>query len=251
MSELDARSSASQNGLTRYVERNILWLVLDRPQVSNALNGPLFAALSTTLAEARDDTGVRAVVLTGAGDRVFSAGRDIRNRDSDSRGDSPKDRPDEAAACLAAIVDFKKPLVAAVNGAAIGFGFMLALLADQIIACDAGVFSLPEIDLGIPTLRGMTIAAHVGGRSLARDLALTGRRMPAIEAQQRGLVASVVRSEDLHRAAQAAAEALAAKPPRVYAINKAWLKRGLHEEFVEAVAQSQVERALFSATNKS
>lgn len=241
--------SHSHDGLTRQDEGGVLWLTLDRPQVSNALDRPLFTALSTALCEADDNNNIRAVVLTGAGDRVFSAGRDIKRRPP--REESPEGRTDEAAACLAAIVDFKKPLIAAVNGVAIGFGCMLALLADQIIASERGTFSLPEIDLGLPTLRGMTIVAHVGGLALARDLALTGRRMTASEAQQRGLVAAVVGPQDLHRAAQIAAEALAGKPASVYAINKAWLKRGLHEEFAEAVAQSKLARAMLASPRKS
>lgn len=227
--------TVSPAGLHRENRSSVLWLVLDRPHAANALDRALFTSLTAALADAAADAEVRAVVVTGAGHRAFSAGRDMKRHAS--RGANPAlEEPDPGAACLSAMVDFPKPLVAALNGPAIGFGCMLALLADRVVACQQGAFALPEIDLGISSLRGMSIVAHVAGHGVARDLALSGRRMDAMEAQQRGLVAKVVEAQDLGCAAQAEAEALAAKPAAIYAANKAWLHRGLHEEFVRVAS---------------
>ena len=236
---MEAQGGGSQNGLAREVRDGVLWLAFDRPRASNAIDSALAQAFAAALADAARDSAVGAVIMTGAGDRVFSAGIDIKNPDDIDREALSARRRDTVGKCLGAIVDFEKPLVAAVNGPAIGLAWMLVLLADRVIASERASFSLPEIDIGIPTFLGISIVTHAAGAALARELVLSGRRMDVAEAKQRGLVAQIESAEEFSIAAQSAALALAAKPKAAYALNKRWLARGLREEFAAASAQSQ------------
>jgi enoyl-CoA hydratase/carnithine racemase len=235
------------DGLARELRGRVLWLALDRPRASNAVDGALARAFSAALVLAAADSAVAAVVMTGGGDRVFSAGIDVKNPDQLDHEALSAYRRNAVSACLAAIVDFEKPLVAAVNGPAIGLGCMLALLTDQVIAAEQAAFSLPEIEIGIPTFLGISILSRAAGSAIARDLVLSGRRMVAAEAKQRGLVTAVVAPGELTAAAQAAAETLAAKPATTFALNKRWLARGLREELAAANAQSKAVQPQLAA----
>lgn len=240
----------SQDGLARERRDGVLWLAFDRPRASNAIDTALSRAFAAALDEAARDTAVGAVIITGAGDKVFCAGIDIKNPDGIEHEALSARRRDTVSMCLTAVVDFEKPLVAAVNGHAIGLGCMLALLADRAIASGRVVLSLPEIDIGIPTFLGMSIVARAAGGALARELALTGRRVDAAEAKQRGLVAAVAEAGEFAAVAQSAAQMLAAKPRAAYALNKRWLARGLHEEFAAADAQTQVAQPWLAADRR-
>jgi enoyl-CoA hydratase/carnithine racemase len=176
--------------------------------------------------------------LTGAGEKIFSAGIDVKNPDNLPHEVLAARRRGAVEHCLEAILAFDKPLLAAVNGYAIGLGFMLALLTDRVIAAEGAVFSLPEIDINIPTFLGISMVTRASGAALASDLVLSGRRMNAAEARQRALIAEVVPAAELAVTAQQAALMLAAKPKAAYALNKQWMKRGLREEFAAANARS-------------
>ena len=201
------------------------------------LNAPM-QALADALTQAASDAGIEAVVLTGAGEKIFSAGIDVKNPDNLPHEVLAARRRGAVEHCLEAILAFDKPLLAAVNGYAIGLGFMLALLTDRVIAAEGAVFSLPEIDINIPTFLGISMVTRASGAALASDLVLSGRRMNAAEARQRALIADVVPAAELAATAQQAALMLAAKPKAAYALNKQWMKRGLREEFAAANARS-------------
>lgn len=237
----------AQNGLTREARDAVLWLAFDRPGAANAIDRPLAQALAAALAEAAGDASVGAVVMTGAGEKAFSSGIDVKNPDNLEHAALSAHRRGVVTTCLSAIVDFEKPLVAAVNGHAIGLGCMLALLADRVVAAEHAGLSLPEIDIGIPTFLGISILQRAAGSAAARDFVLTGRRVTAAEARNRGLVADVATSAGFARAAQAEAAALAAKPLTTFALNKRWLARGLREEIAAANAQSEAVQPLLAA----
>ncbi len=236
---------AQESGLSSELRERVLWLAFDRPRAGNAVNADVATAFAAALAQAAQDTEIKAVVLTGAGEKIFSAGIDVKNPHNLAHEALAASRRGAVEHCLAAILAFDKPLIAAVNGYAIGLGFMLALLTDRVIAADSAVFSLPEIDINIPTFLGISIVARADGSALARDLVLSGRRMNAAEAQQRALIATVVPASELAAASQAAALELAAKPQAAFALDKQWLARGLREEFAAANARSaQIQEIL-------
>ena len=228
----------SANGLSSERRDGVLWLAFDRPRAGNAVNSEVAHALAAALAQAMNDAQTVAVVLTGAGEKIFSAGIDVKNPDNLAHEALAASRRGAVEHCLEAILAFDKPLLAAVNGYAIGLGFMLALLTDRVIAAENAVFSLPEIDINIPTFLGISIVARAGGSALASDLVLSGRRMSAAEARDRSLIAEVAPAAELASSAQKAALLLAAKPKAAFALDKQWLMRGLREEFASANARS-------------
>jgi enoyl-CoA hydratase/carnithine racemase len=228
-----------------HVERHdrCICIRLNRPDKANALSVGLMEDATRALTEAAGDAATGAIVLTGAGERVFSAGADIREQPSD--GDMAAHRRRRSAglaALIDAIVDSPKPVVAALNGIASGGGAMLALLADARVAAEEAALSLPEIDLGLSTFMGAAIAEQIGGLALAVDLVQTGRRMPAREALARGLVNTVVARAELQPAALALAELLAKKDARAFAANKQWLNRRMKAALAEARAAHEAHR---------
>ncbi|MGZ5093022.1 MAG: enoyl-CoA hydratase/isomerase family protein [Burkholderiales bacterium] len=212
-----------------------LWITLNRAEKANALAVAMMEGATAALNTARADENVRAVLLTGAGDRVFCAGADVREKPRDGDMNAHRKRRSAALArLLDGIMDMPKPVITALNGTASGGGAMIALLSDARIAVDSATISLPEIDLGMPTFTGATIAEHVGGLALAVDLVQTGRRMPVAEAFSRGLVTCVVTRAELERAAVQVAEMLAKKDGAAFAANKVWLNRNMKAALAEA-----------------
>jgi len=177
-------AGGSANGLKRELREGVVWLVFDRPRASNAVDAALAQAFAAALTSAGNDPAIIGAVITGAGGKVFSAGIDIKNPDALDHEALATRRRDTVAHCLDAILSFEKPLVAAINGPAIGLSCMIALLADQAIASDRAVFALPEIDIGIPTFLGASIVSRAVGMALARELVLTGRQISAADARQ-------------------------------------------------------------------
>ena len=212
-----------------------LWITLNRAEKANALAVAMMEGATQALKYAQADDGVRAVLLMGAGDRVFCAGADVREKpDNGDMAAHRKRRSAGLAALLEAIMDIRKPVVAVLNGTASGGGAMLALLSDARIAVDTAAISLPEIDLGMPTFTGATIAEHVGGLALAVDLVQTGRRMPVAEALARGLVSRVVPRAELEGTALEVADMLSRKDAAAFGANKHWLNREMKAALASA-----------------
>ena len=207
----------------------VRWITLNRPRAANAIDTALADGVAAELARAAADDQVRAVVLTGAGSRVFCAGVDIRNSDD---GDQ---RRRNLRTCFWSMLEFQKPLVAAVNGIASGGGCMLALLADQRVVAADTAFVLPEIDIGIPTYPALAILSLLVGDALAADLVLSGRRFPADEAARWSL-ATTAPSDQLVRAAETQAALLGGKPAETYRLCKAWLAQRLRAAIEDATS---------------
>ncbi|NLU66151.1 enoyl-CoA hydratase-related protein [Streptomyces sp. HNM0574] len=170
----------------REVRDGVLVLTLDRPK-ANAVDSATSHALYEALRAFRDDETLRVAVLTGAGDRFFSAGWDLRAAAAGEAIDA-----DHGPGGFAGLTEFfalDKPVVAAVNGLAFGGGFELALAADLIVADAHAEFALPEVGIGmIPDSGGVLRLPHRLPRAVATELLLTGRRMGAAEAARWGLV---------------------------------------------------------------
>ena len=190
---------------------HVALLTLDRPAQLNALNDALLQQLAVTLERLDADPTCRSVVITGAGERAFAAGADI------------KELIDQSAESLAAsgafevwdrIRRFRKPLIAAVRGYALGGGCELAMTCDMIVAGDDAQFGQPEIRIGvIPGAGGTQRLTQAIGKAKATELILTGRSIDAREADALGLVTSVVPAEATVGAALALATRIATMPP--------------------------------------
>jgi enoyl-CoA hydratase len=185
-------------------------LTINRPAARNALSNALLDRLATALETARDDDAVRAVVLTGS-DKVFAAGADIRElatRDPVGALLDPRPRHYER------IRKFPKPLIAAVNGFALGGGCELSMHCDITIAGTGTRFGQPEVNLGIiPGAGGTQRLTRIAGQQIAMKLCLSGEIIDAVEAKAVGLVAEVVPDDQTLARALALAETIAAKAP--------------------------------------
>jgi enoyl-CoA hydratase len=217
-------------------------LTLNRPPVLNALNSATLDELQQALRTLQADDGVRAVVITGAGTKAFAAGADIN--------ELAALRPAEAAALSRAgqrtfdlVENLGKPVVAAINGFALGGGCELAMACTIRIAADTARLGQPEISLGlIPGYGGTQRLPRLVGRGVAMDLLLTGRQVDAEEALRIGLVNRVVPAAGLMPEALALAAELAGKAPLAMAYMLEAVNRGSALPLDAALA---VEASLF------
>ena len=185
------------------IEDEIALIRLNRPEALNALNSALITELAGALAEADANDKVRCVVLTGI-EKAFAAGADIKEMAEKSFVDVYEG--DLFGPKVKAINEFRKPLIAAVSGYALGGGCELAMICDFIIAAENAKFGQPEINLGvIPGIGGTQRLARFVGKSKAMDMILTGRFMDATEAERSGLVSRVVPTPKLIAEAMSAA----------------------------------------------
>lgn len=222
----------------------LLWVTFNRPEKANALTAGMLQGAADAIVAAGNNAEVRAVLFSGAGERFFSAGVDVREKPEDGDMAAHKERRSAAHAALQdALLEVPKPVVAVLNGTAIGGGAMWALLADACIAVDTAELSLPEIDIGIATFSGANILEVLGGRALALDLIQSGRRMPAREAQARGLVNAVAARADLEQTAAGVAELLGAKHRQAFSDNKRWINRSVKAALAEAREEHARHRA--------
>jgi crotonobetainyl-CoA hydratase len=189
----------------------VLRLTLDRPK-ANAINNGLSQALGEALIAYRDDPALRCCIITAAGDRFFSAGWDLKA--AAQEGADREDYGPGGFAGLTELFDLDKPVIAAVNGLAVGGGFELALAADIIIATEQAAFFLPEAQIGLmPDAGGIFRLPRRIPESIALEMLLTGRRLTAPEALTFGLVNQVVGAAELAAAAQAMADRILASAP--------------------------------------
>jgi enoyl-CoA hydratase/carnithine racemase len=178
--------------LTASAEGHVLTVELHRPEALNALDTALGEDLRACFRGPAAAAGVRAVVLTGAGERAFCVGGDLKERQgmTDEAWRAQHVVFEEAAAAL---LRCPAPVIAAVEGYAFGGGCELAILSDFIVASETAVFALPETTLGIfPGIGGTQLLPRIVGTPLAKELIFTGRRLPAGEAKAAGLVNHVV-----------------------------------------------------------
>src|SRR5438874_7537445 len=191
---------------------SVLVLTLNRPEARNALSPALINTLSESLKSAADDEGVRAVVITGAGEKAFCAGMDLRAF-AEARDAGNADMGSFDALTWFHKGGFPKPVVAAVNGPAVAGGFELVLSCDLVVAAEHARFGLAEVKRGLfPAGGGTTLSARIP-LAVALELGLTGEAIDAARAQAVGLVNRVVPSDQLMEAAVELASKVAANGP--------------------------------------
>ncbi len=229
---------SAATGLTSALQGEVLCLTLDRPRAANAPDSNLQCALVQALAGASAATAVGAVLLAAAGDRVFSAGADLKEFSELDAGAARSLRRELPRASLLALTGFDKPLVAVVRGKAIGAGCMLAFLADEVHAAVEASFSLPEIRLGSATPVGAAIVAARGGRRAALKMSLSGEPLDAPAACALGLVDALHPADQLIEAGMARARALAQWGGDACAQNKRWINASLCADIARALDES-------------
>jgi enoyl-CoA hydratase len=223
-------------------------VTINRPQVLNALNAATLDELGQAIASLTHDDSVRAVIVTGAGDKSFVAGADIKEL-ARQRPSEIREHARRGQRAFDAIEQMGKPVIAAINGFALGGGCELAMACTFRIAADTARLGQPEISLGlIPGFAGTQRLARLVGRSKALDLLLTGRQVAAAEALAMGLVHRAVPAAALMQEADAFARELAAKAPIAIRCILEAVNRGLDGSLAEGQA---LEAALFGLVGAS
>jgi enoyl-CoA hydratase len=214
-------------------EHGVATVTLDRPEALNALDVTTLEELRARLLELRADDAVRAVVVTGAGERAFAAGADIKYMSG--LGPSEAREWGELGHDVAQLLETaQKPSLAAVNGFALGGGCELALACDIRYASTAARFGQPEINLGIiPGWGGTQRLARVCGLGVAKELILTGRIVDADEALRIGLVTAVFEPDELLERTLETARLIASKSPLAVSAAKAATNHALQGDHVE------------------
>ncbi len=191
----------------------VLVVTIDRPKVLNALNAQTVNEIRQAFEAARDDDAVKCVILTGGGEKAFVAGADIAEL-SQMTPITGKATAEKGQRIFHSIERFPKPVIAAINGFALGGGCELALACHIRIASEKAQMGLPEVTLGIiPGYGGPQRMARLLGKGKALELILTGDRIGAAEAERIGLVNKVVPADQLLASAEEMARKIASRGP--------------------------------------
>lgn len=237
---------AAYEALLYEVGDAVATVTINRPEKRNAWSNRLSHELVEVFAQIEADPEVRVSILTGAGDRAFSAGADL--------GDARTHKVSSVGAHLGtvtprgmdvfnALADHPKPVVAAINGYAVGIGCLITLCCDILLASDNAELGLPQVPLGIiPAYGGAVRLARYVGRGKAMEMVLLGERITAEEGYRVGLLNKVVPQPDLMPLARDYASRLAALPPLAVRMAKESLNKGLDIANLKDAAQADVYR---------
>ena len=229
--------------------RTVAVVTLNRPQVLNALNQTMLGELDRVMTELASDDGVRVVILTGAGDRAFVAGADIKELAAQT-AISGREFALAGQRLFDRIEHLGKPVIAAINGFALGGGCELAMACTLRIAADTARLGQPEITLGLmPGYAGSQRLARLVGKGKAMEMMLTGAPISAAEAERAGLVNRVVPAATLMNDARALAAQLAGNAPIATRYILDAVNRGLDMPFAEASAHEAALFGLVMATD--
>ena len=212
----------------------VLTLSLNRPAKMNALTREMYGALANGLNEAAGDFSIRAVIITSEGDH-FTAGNDIK----DFMEHPPTGDDTEVAKFLGSLLNFPKPLLAAIKGNAVGVGTTMLLHCDVVFASPTASFSMPFTSLGlVPEAGSSYLFPLLVGYQRAARIFMTGESFNAADAKEMGLVSTI--AADVYEQAQLVASQIAAQPPQAIINTKALLKASKHDA-VDAVMKAEFE----------
>jgi enoyl-CoA hydratase/carnithine racemase len=229
-------------------EGPVTLFTLNRPEVMNALHSPMHFELHEAFDAFAADPEQWVGIVTGAGERAFSAGNDLKHQ----AGGGKMGNPPSGFGGITARFDLNKPLIAAVNGVAMGGGFEIALACDIILAADTAVFALPEPKVGLAALAGgLHRLPRQIGLKRAMGMILTARRVPAAEGLQLGFVNAVVPPHELMAEALKWAAMIAECSPMSIRASKEAVMQGLDAPSLEAAIKEQFKHPAVAALFKS
>jgi enoyl-CoA hydratase/carnithine racemase len=205
-------------------------VTMNRPDKLNACNTHMYKELTRLLGNIDEDRAVRAIVITGSGEKAFSAGADLEELDFDNLRES-SDYIKIDATAFRAIENVRQPVIAAVNGAAIGYGCKVAIVSDIAVASEHARFSLPGATFGAVHMIMLGRAREVMGRKRLAEMLMTGKTLDAETAREYGIVNHVVpRGAALDRAIEIA-EQIAACPPIAIEVIRRMMHRGNDDDY--------------------
>lgn len=222
-------------------EEGIGFIIINRPELRNALNIDTLLEIESALDVLRDEKNIRVIIFTGAGEKSFAAGADISQLNKRTMIDALKPN---MTATYRKIEDYEKPTIAAINGFALGGGLELALACDIRVASLNAKVGLPEVGLGImPGAGGTQRLSRIIGKGKAMELILTGDVITAAEAERFNLISKAVPLEELMDTAKEYARRISLKGPLAVRMAKAAVNRGADMEmetalYLEKLAQT-------------
>src|SRR5687768_16990708 len=232
------------------VERDgpVTTFVLNRPEVMNAMHSPAHHELHEAIDAFAADPEQWVGIVTGAGERAFSAGNDLKFQ----AAGGTRTQPPTGFAGLTTRFDLSKPLIAAVNGVAMGGGFEIALACDIIVAAETAVFALPEPRVGLAALAGgLHRLPRAIGLKNAMGMILTGRRVSAAEGQALGFVQEVAKPAQLMDVAKRWAQQICECSPMSVRASKEAVLKGLDEPSLAAAIAGQSRYPAVAALYRS
>jgi enoyl-CoA hydratase/carnithine racemase len=228
----------SDNHVLTSVADGICTITFNRPERKNALNPAMYGRVVDALKAAAEDKAVRVVLVTGSGD-AFTSGNDL----GDFMNTPPAGTDSPVFQLLLTLVDYQKPVIAAVNGTAVGIGVTMLLHCDLVYAADTARFQMPFVNLGlVPEGGSSLVLPEIMGHARAAELLMLGERIPAQEADRVGLVTRLYPAAELQQRAREKALELASKPTESIRLSKELLKGPKREAVREALFR---EGALF------
>jgi enoyl-CoA hydratase/carnithine racemase len=231
------------------VKNHVGKITLNRPEQLNAWTTHTKEEFKSALRLLEKDKQVKVIVITGVGHRAFCSGQDL-HESKELKPDNVIDWIQEFDNVYWMIRHLGKPSIAAVNGAAVGSGWQLALLCDFRIASENARFAMTEIDVGLPCLIGATLIYLTLGEALTKELILTGKFLNAQEALKVNLVNKVVPQEQLEETVNQFAQDLASKPPIAMMLNKKWFTRLSDQRYLAAISFAKEAHQIGYATGE-
>jgi len=213
--------------ILKEINKQIAWVTINRPEVLNAMNESVLTELVSSIQSCIDDTSVGVIILTGAGDKAFVAGADIKNMQSMEPGDALEFGKTGQQMTLT-IENSPKPVIAAVNGFALGGGCEISLACHIRVASETATFGQPEVQLGIlPGWGGTQRLPRLVGTGIANEIITTGRMVSASEAKEIGLVNHVVPAELLNEKCEKIANQILKNGPNAIAKSLECIREGV------------------------
>lgn len=241
----------SYNTLTYHQDNAVGILTINRPQALNALNSELLKDLKSLLTELKGRKDLRCLIVTGAGDKAFVAGADIKEMQERPEEEGQK-MSEDGQTTFKLFEELPCVAIAAVNGFALGGGLELAMSCDFIIASDKAKLGLPEVSLGlIPGFGGTQRLSRNVGKGIARRMVLSGAMFTAQECANWGLVSQVVPGEELLSEAKKLAKKITAQSPNAIRLAKRAINEGYDQTLYEGLnLEAKLFQQAFSSADK-
>jgi enoyl-CoA hydratase len=233
------------------LENHVGVLTINRPEALNALNAELVEELGRLLLELKGNSDLRVLIVTGAGEKAFVAGADIKEMDA-RPADSGTEMARKGQAVFRQLEELHCPVIAAVNGFALGGGLELALACDFIVASNKAKLGLPEVSLGlIPGYGGTQRLSRSVGKATARLMTLTGDIYSAEQCEKWGLVSLLTEPADLMPTCQKIAQTIASRSPKALALAKKAINQGFdHTEGAGLNLEAELFGEVFKSEDK-
>jgi enoyl-CoA hydratase/carnithine racemase len=224
-----------------------LWITINRPEKRNAMNGDVIAGIAKGYREAHDDADVRVIVLTGAGDKAFCAGADLRNTSAAFAADFSKPNVDFAD-LLRLSQAATKPAIARVNGTCMAGGMGLLCMTDVAVAAEQAVFGLPEVKVGVFPMQVLSLLQDIAPRRLVNEWCITGEPFDARAAQAAGLLNYAVPAAELDAKIEWLIGRIADKSPTAIRRGKYAMRAIASMSFDQSIAYTESQIAILAMT---